>query len=343
MKKICCVMSFDFLDRDVWLNVDWFYRSAGYQVRTNRYTRNADLLVILRGHPDAGVRGHRGIVHVYDYVKELQIDWRSALPCAASIHLISLEPLVAPLDGVTFVRGYLPVFPSLWKSPSHGRKHRPVHISNFKPMGKDQYQLDLVHLIQQGSLAVFGGRWDRAGVETRSLSLWEANRLLAASTHCCGLMYPYQRGRTLSGRMWQAPVQGCFVVSEAGTNIFGCPGILEVERFAPHTINPEIDPGCCEVLSRQAADFWSSSTLDLARSLNLSFDRTMPRSLLHLQRFRIFLWHLGFLQDQVVSRITAILVVPYGKLRGFVGRNLRRLLRDHPSVTERKGWKSPHR
>lgn len=335
-RKNCCVMSFDYLDLDVWLNIRRFYRSAGYRVTTNQYRENADLLVILRGHPCEDARRHPGRVHVYDYVKELKIDWREALPSASDIIVISIEP-PSCTAGVNWVCGYLPVYPCLWQKRLAGKSARPVHISNFKPMGEDHYQRELLELVRTGVVRVFGGRWERVGVQARSLSHWQANRMLAASSHCYGLMYPYQRGQTLSGRMWQAPINGCFVISEAGTNILCCPGIIEVENFDGVAPPSAISPDSCRALSHQARDFWTGATAGLADDLKLVMGRETAKSAPALERLPLVTAHLGFLHGQLNAVLASLLLTPYRWVRRSLGRSARHLglLSGGPSARNR--------
>jgi len=323
-QKHCCVMSYDYLDLDVWLNIRCFYRAAGYRVTTNRCPERADLIVILRGHPCEDAQRHEGPVHVFDYVKELKIDWREALPSASEITLISIEPPPCTA-GVNWVCGYLPVYPSLWQKRLGAKSARPVHISNFKPMGEDHYQKELLELVRHGVVRVFGGRWERVGIRARSLSHWQANRMLAASSQCYGLMYPYQRGRTLSGRMWQAPINGCYVISEAGTNILNCPGILEVECFDGRLPATVIAPDSCLRLARQARAFWSEATAALADDLGLVIEPGQGRSGMTLQRLPLITAHLAFLQGQMTSMLASLWLTPYRKLRRSLGRSARHL------------------
>ncbi|HYP03608.1 MAG TPA: hypothetical protein VER57_03560 [Cyanobium sp.] len=322
--KSCCVMSYDYLDLDVWLNIRCFYRSAGYRVTTNRCKETDDLLVILRGHPCDQARRHRGPVHVYDYVKELKIDWREALPAASEVVVISIEPPSCS-EGARWVCGYLPVYPPLWQKRLAQKSARPVHISNFKPMGEDHYQKELLELVRTGMVRVFGGRWERAGVRASSLSHWQANRMLAASSQCYGLMYPYQRGHTLSGRMWQAPINGCFVISEAGTNILACPGIIEVEHFDGTPPRPSISPGVCLDLAHQAREFWTGATATLAHDLKLVIKQEPSGSALVLQRLPLITAHLGFLQGQITSVLASVLLTPYRRARRCLGKAIRHL------------------
>jgi hypothetical protein len=268
----CRILSIDFQDLDVIWNVRLFYQAAGFSVSSEARNTSvsADLLVVLRGNPGLTHREHRGLVHVYDYVKELQVDWQACFPHAREIRLISLfrPPSLAP--GIRWVEGYLPVIPEFWQlTPFRKREGRPLHIANFKPMGDDPYQQDLATLARRELIRVHGANWDRLDLRTQGLSYLEANRLLAESWCCYGLMYPYQRGRTLSGRMWQAPLHGCVVISEKGTNPLGLPGILEVEGFGPQTLLSVRSLRECLAVRDAASRYWRDATRRLADHLDL--------------------------------------------------------------------------
>lgn len=268
----CHILSIDFQDLDVIWNVTLFYQAAGFSVsREHPPSRQAvDVLVILRGDPGLSHQDHRGEVHVYDYVKELQVDWRGRFPKARMIRLISLFPPESFAEGITWVQGYLPVVPEFWQeSPFRKRLGRPLHIANFKPIGNDPFQQELAELARRDLVKVHGGNWDRLDLRTHGLSYLEANRLLARSWCSYGLMYPYQRGTTLSGRMWQAPLHGCLVVSEKGTNPLGLPGVLEVERFGPETLMSVSSIKECREIRDAATRFWREATHRLAEQLNL--------------------------------------------------------------------------
>jgi hypothetical protein len=268
----CHILSIDFQDLDVIWNVRLFYLAAGFSVSCNRPNapQTADLLVVLRGNPGLTLREHRGVVHVYDYVKELQVDWRACFPEAREIRLISLfrPPTLAP--GIRWVQGYLPVVPEFWQqTPFRKKEGRPLHIANFKPLGDDPYQRDLALLARRKLVRVHGANWDRLDLRTHGLSYVEANRLLAGAWCCYGLMYPYQRGTTLSGRMWQAPLHGCLVISEKGTNPLGLPGIFEVERFGPETLLSVTSIRECRQIRDAATRHWRDATSRLAEQLEL--------------------------------------------------------------------------
>lgn len=316
-------MSYDYMDLDVYWNVKLFYLSAGFQVATNASPSDHELLVLLRGDPGDQLKTYRGIVHVYDYVKELTIDWRTRIPRAAQIVVVSLSR-PAGSESIGFVHGYLPIIPELWQEdPFRKRPQRPYHISNFKPMREDPYQRDLVRLGRHGLIQLYGNRWDQVDIRAHGVSYWEANRMLASAYSCYGLMYPYQRGTTLSGRMWQAPLLGCFVISERGTNPFGCPGVIEVDRFSPDTLLLADSIRDCWTLRQQATAHWREATIAIARGLGFQGPLRVCRRSWWAVRGEMRAHHRRFRGRQRRIGLTQRLTPPF--LHCFLRRNQLRL------------------
>ena len=296
------MVSSDYLDLDVFLNLQIFYRACGYRVRLHHPPSPGDLVVVLRGEPDDVVGGHRGVVHVYDYVREQSIHWPTRFPQASRILVVSLTP-PQNLEGVSWVRGYLPVVPALWQLPERSRQVRPLHIANWKPLREDAYQHQIVDLVSSGFLEVYGRKWDRLGVHTHGLSYLEANRKLAAARCCYGLMYAYQRGTTASGRMWQAPLNGCVVFSEVGTALAGIPGVLEVERYEPANLRQLAHCPTGARLAAAAAAYWEASNQSLAQGLELLFPLDLPSRHLAGSRARLHLQHLAVVRERVIAGV----------------------------------------
>lgn len=307
MKRWCSIMSYDYLDLDVFLNTRTFYEAAGYRVTKNWLHPHCELLIILRGNPRDTLLNYAQRVHIYDYVKEHTVDWDKQLPNASSIHLISINPLSqeGEVAGLHHVHGYLPVINEIWRRPFKKNRSMIVHLANFKfHMKDDPYQKDLVRLLQDAKVHVYGGKWENAGILTRKMSYHEANSTLARSLACLGLMHPYQRGESLSGRMWQAPLNGCTVISEAGTNIINCPGVVEVSNFRWETI-----AACLrrlplpQQLSGDATDFWEARTRRLAADLDLKLPASWPSGGVLKCRAGLILGHYRFVALELRSRL----------------------------------------
>lgn len=296
----CCFFSFDYLDLDVFLNVTTFYRLAGYRVVNARHLASCNLAILLRGRPPRVFPEFLGTLHFYDYVCEHSFDPRDYFPNASEIFVVSLVDPEAARSDVRLIYGYVPVLPELWQFslPFLRSKNLPLHISNYKPLLNDLYQDQLVQLIRIGKVKVYGSRWDRIQLRARPLSYLAANCLLASSQVCFGLMYPYQRGKSLSGRMWQAPLQGCIVFSEVATNFFHCPGVIELEEYTESSIPAST---CSAQLATIAATFWRHQTQELAAALGLTLRLSSLRQEVIRVRLLLLGQHLDFVWSYYIQ------------------------------------------
>ena len=355
-RPICRIVSSDYLDKDVYLNIRAFYRAAGYRLIPPTASVNdashdqADLLVVLRGDNGCDLKDFHGPIHVYDYVKEYAVNWELRYPSAAHVTVVALgsstfhpgEDSQSASDDssrVSRVDAYLPVIPALWMRPWSGKRQQPVHISNFKRMGDDAYQLALLALIRAGVVRAFGANWQLAGVRAHPLSYRQANQLLAASAWCFGLMWPYQRGRTLSGRMWQAPLNGCFVLSETGTDILGCPGVIECEAFHADASILKLTPEACRDLADEASAFWERHNRSLAAALGFDSGLSLTPADLRPERALLLLWDLEFRWQRLLVRFQAALMPPIQRLRSGLARLARRCGL-HPRARSRRRTRS---
>lgn len=318
----CSILSFDYQDFDVYLNTRLFYRLAGFRVQTSLSYSSLDLLVILRGIPPHPAPEFSGVLHVFDYVRELSVDYSLYFPNASEIIYISLSSPAHLRPSDRYVYGYVPVFPAIWLHPraSITIDSPPVHIANYKPMNDDPYQKQLITLIQNRCVNVFGAKWERTNIKAMPLSYLSANSLLSKSSICFGLMYPYQRGKSLSGRMWQAPIQGCLVISEAATNIFDCPGIIEATHFSSGLFLSNPKP---LILSLQASNFWSNKTLILADDLKLSLDLGRLPFEVFYSRVLLLHQHLSFCwKNYIILPVLLAFSIFKSRSRSFVKKLL---------------------
>jgi hypothetical protein len=300
-EKNCCFLSFDYVDFDVFLNARIFYRLAGYSILPSEKSSLCNLLVVFRGIPPRIYKEHTGPIHFYDYVCEHSINLSDFFPNASSITVISIDLSDHDSSLVKSVCGYLPVFPSLWQLsiPFSRRSAKPLHISNYKPLVDDPYQQQLITLIKAGIIRVYGAKWDGIQIKARPLSYLSANLKLASASLCFGLMYPYQRGKSLSGRMWQAPLHGCIVISETRTNLYSCPGVFEVSSYEESFPLDSISPS---ELASEAALFWIKKTKCLADDLNLSLNwNILPQEVVYA-RVLMFRQHCDFLWDMLFAK-----------------------------------------
>jgi hypothetical protein len=242
------------------------------------------------------------------------------------VQLISLnQPQETNFRG-NHIRAYIPVMPEIWECKKRlPRQHRILHISNYKVMKQDHYQQDLLELALSGMVEVHGSGWSRMGVPTGRISLRQANEKLSRAICCLGLMYSHQRGRTLSGRMWQAPLHGCYVLSERGTNVFSCPGIIEVDSFRLNALVQ--DPAAlselkqtCETLQAEAHRFWRTATRQLASELGLQLSKRLTPRHLFQARFDLLRQHLDFVGAKELHRWRSYVEILGNVLRRYLRR-----------------------
>ena len=208
------------------------------------------------------------------------------------IIIISPLPYLFKSSRLVHIRSYLPVIPSLWQIPFQKDYHKFVYIANYQPIGDDSYQCDLLQLIQKGLVKAFGAHWDKINVPTQQLTHHETNQMLGHSFSCYSLMHPSQRGRHISSRMWKAPINGCFVFSEVGTNIYDCPGVVEVDGFTLETIEKEYPLAACRLLSHESILFWERSTKELSMNLGLSSQFSVPPKQIRAMKRKLYYQHL---------------------------------------------------
>lgn len=258
-------------DKDVFINTRIFYKRAGYKyIGFNKL--KADLIVVLRGDPQK-IMHYNGTVHIYDYVKISIVNWKDYFPDATKIFLISLSQSKESL-GVFNVFSYLPVIPEFWHKIARNPKSRiPIsHIGSYKPIQNDSITNFFVQLLVNKNVRVFGNNWHVVGIETHGVSHYEANLKFAMSDLTLGIMYPYQRGKTLSSRAWHGPIHGCMILSSEEERISGLtiPGNhYTINNNWEESIDYHLSNRCREQIRNEATEFWENETIKLASVLNL--------------------------------------------------------------------------
>ena len=286
------ILASDGLDFDVYKNVKYFYECCGYNVRTKfKMFNNLDVIIYLRGPIQNSFNDYSGVVHVYDYVKNLTYYWNKIFPNALKIYIISLDNnYLFESKKITKVKAFLPVISRLWVTSSFIKDSKPIHISHFKSDIKNRYQDELLKLGELNEVLIFGKRWTLSNKKVESISLSGANQLFSKSLYSFGLMYDYQIGKTLSGRMWQGPLNGCYVFTELGSNIISCPGVIEVNSYFETIEQIKLNKfGMFNY--KLAVSFWDDHTLNIAQNLGLSFiDKSFLGRIYFNFRFSIILF-----------------------------------------------------
>jgi hypothetical protein len=277
-KPLCMIVGIDGFDPDVLANLAAFYGGCGYSVRISRRPRDCELLVLQRGPYSGQVFDERASAcHIYDYAALGTSDFHRAFPN------IGACVVIAPSGGASGIHapprqvgGIHPVVPALWRANSRSRPRRAsydyVHIGHRKPNpGGDSFLLQMDAVAAGGRCHFWGKGWPAPGRTVHGpASLHESQQIYRRSSFALGVMYPFQRGRTISGRMWQAPLNGCMLLSEAVAPGASFPGVERCTDFMSALDEPRRAPDAASLIE-EACAFWGDATMRLAGALGLKY------------------------------------------------------------------------
>ncbi|MBN8787801.1 MAG: hypothetical protein J0I84_11980 [Terrimonas sp.] len=229
---------------DVAFNLKEFYKSLGFNAVFSDKLYNADLLVITRGGDSAMDLSTYsfGLIHFYDYggwkhgrlIKSLPYSNTIIFSTAPAARKSIIEELGFPENQIHVA--FPPVAVKLWTKKIKTSKFRYIHIGNYKPIDNvDAFKEKFNKCVTELGVDVWGMGWNNVVKEEKyhgKLGLFKVSSVYAQSECALGLMYPFQRALTFSGRFWHAPLNGCAIFSEPGLHTRSIPGILETDYSA---------------------------------------------------------------------------------------------------------------
>ena len=112
-----------------------------------------------------------------------------------------------------------PVETSLWIAKKTRIKYDFVHIGNYKNIeDDDNVRKSFLDCMLQLKVDVWGLGWinNEKGKYHGKVGLFKVSDIYSSSKYALGLMYPFQRNVTFSGRFWHAPLNGCYLFTEPG-------------------------------------------------------------------------------------------------------------------------------
>jgi hypothetical protein len=147
-----------------------------------------------------------------------------------------------------------------------------VHIGHRKPNpGGDPILLQMDAIAGGGRCHFWGKGWPASGLTVHGpASLHESQQIYRRSNFALGVMYPFQRGRTISGRMWQAPLNGCMLISEAVPPGVPLPGVACCVDLPSALEAPQRAPDASSLIE-EAGVFWEDATVRLADTLGVKY------------------------------------------------------------------------
>jgi hypothetical protein len=296
--KKCCIVGVDGYDVDALANMYAFYEGCGYSVVASRVPLPADLVVIQRGNGKSNIEFPivPEAIHIYDYVRHGTSSYLTVVPKQSKTYVISPIDVGSCGNPISnnWIRGFYPVVPDLWmKDLSQSKvEYSLVHLGHKKPQD-DEFQESLAALVLAGSVDVWGRGWSGPLNKVHGpISLHECSGIYRRSMNALGVMYGAQRWNSLSGRMWQGPLNGCGVYSESIAPTFDAPGVYVIPSYdnleiVPSSLNTRID------LSRLSKSYWESETELLAKAMGLTYKRLSAYRLKYIYAKIIYFRHVN--------------------------------------------------
>jgi len=276
------VYGHDGLDPDVSVNLLHAYRQAGCRPFLSRRLVPADVVCVERTPCEALDLSAYRVVHVLDYACQANEAFLRALQPHPAVTVFfpsarRRDEQLASAPGLARAARVLlpPVAVPLWRArPRRKRDLALVHVGNFKPYYRDRsdpYATALLDRAQAGDLHLWGQGWEGCAppaMQHGKAALRDVSGIYADTRVALGMMYPYQRNRTISGRFWHAPLNGALLLSEAGSLDLPIPGVLHVPELpSPAELERLLSRHDADAVARQAQAYWSAQALDFAQAL----------------------------------------------------------------------------
>ena len=163
-----------------------------------------------------------------------------------------------------------PVYPKLWTNElKKDKKFNLAHIGNLKPYiksGEDTFALNFLKSLKVHKAYVWGRGWeDEEGIIKKGmLEVMNVSEVYASTRAALGLMYPFQRQTTFSGRFWHGPLNGAIIISEPGAYTVDIPGVYNSD-LTPTNVSSIVE-SCnfkSETIQEESIVYWNSHTKKL--------------------------------------------------------------------------------
>jgi hypothetical protein len=265
-RPVALIFGGDGFDSDVGFNLKDLYSKLGYKVLFSKYLLDAELLCIMRVPESQLGLAKFQVVHIFDYACVDRPLFFSAIHPEKKIRVFfpsigALKMRIKKYPNLTEISEVLmpPVSVDRWTFPITKRKNEFIHIGNFKSFYSDRTDknsLKFLNLLKENQIPVWGSGWhgylSNPQIKGR-LPLFNAPKLYAATKVGLGMMYPFQRGLTISGRFWQGPLAGCLIFSECTLHDELLPGVSETnyENFSNLVeYSTQVQPQALQELAR---------------------------------------------------------------------------------------------
>jgi hypothetical protein len=266
--KTCLIWGDDSLDLDITYNLVSFYEDLGFKVFFSWSLHKADILVVTRAmdrRNNISSFNFR-LVHVYDYTGW---DYDSFLlntdPHKTFIFCTSEEKKARlaeknnfPVDHIFLA--FPPVDTTQWSKKLKKLKYEFVHIGNHKPIiGSDKFKEKFDIAVDHFRAHLWGTGWRIKNKFYRGKAgLFRVSSIYSGSQFAFGLMYPFQREVTFSGRFWHAPLNGCILLSEPGMYAGKMPGVIETDYSIEDIVRKTAGNFNRKEMQEEAVVYWEN-------------------------------------------------------------------------------------
>lgn len=264
--KTCLLFGHNGLDFDVTLNLRSFYKKLGFWVFYSDKLYDADLLVVLRA-VDCEIdisAFHYSLIHVFDYggwnydgfIRTINHQQTFIFSTSEDRKISLVKKFNFPKKHVFIA--FPPVSVDLWSKKLKKIKYQMVHIGNLKKITVgDTFKELFNNAISHFRAHIWGLGWEvNKNLYHGKAGLFQVSSIYSKSKFALGLMYPFQRNVTFSGRFWHAPLNGCMLLSEPGLFTRMIPGVIETDysiEDIQHKIKKDFDR---YVLREESKEFW---------------------------------------------------------------------------------------
>jgi hypothetical protein len=301
--KTCLIWGNDGLDLDLTYNLVSFYKDLGFNVFFSWTLHKADLLIVTRAMDrgtDVSSFNFR-LVHIYDYTGW---DYDSFLlntdPHKTFIFCTSEEKKARLAEKNNFPGDHIfvafpPVDTAQWSKKLKKLKYEFVHIGNHKPIiGSDKFKEKFDEAIVHFRPHLWGSGWRIKDKSYRGKAgLFRVSSIYSGSRFAFGLMFPFQRDVTFSGRFWHAPLNGCILLSEPGVYAGKMPGVIETDYSIEDIVRKTSGNFDRKEVQEKAQEYWkkqNSNTMGHVKPtlLMITDDYFILNKFLLYIRFRAF-------------------------------------------------------
>ena len=287
--RIALIYSGDGLDVVVLLIMLTFYNRIGYKTIYSKTFIDCHLLILPRP-SDSTIIPLNLIgtpIHVWNYVgNNLTKFFERNKENMHNVLYLNSSSELTPVNYQINESWHLqitkpPVYSKLWTCKlSENKKLNLIHIGNFKPYMKlkdDIFAQNFLKSLRAHKAHVWGRGWDSEEdiINEGVLEVLDVSKVYANSRAALGLMYPFQRQTTFSGRFWHGPLNGSIIISEPGIYTNDIPGVYNSD-LTPINVQTAIESFGTrpETIQDESVIYWDSHTENLeetVRTLTESF------------------------------------------------------------------------